>query len=1095
MKFVGFSRLARVWSAFMVCGMLALVSLPATDVYAQSTSADIRGRVTAQDGSAVSGATVQILHLPSGTVSEAVTGDSGGFFRSGLRVGGPYQITVQAEGYEGEQESDIFLEPGSQDPLVFTLGEANRDLGSIQVVGTAISEATALNNGVGSTFSARDIQNQPSADRDVISTLARDPLVQTEEVGIMSVGGVNPRFNAFAIDGSLQQDDFGLSDGTYATSRSPINLDAVESATLVASDYSVTSSGFTGGLVNVVTKSGTNEFDGSLYYAYQDDGMIGTDYDGGEFDPGTFEEKEYGMTLGGPIIKDKLFFFVSYDEYENAAPEDFTNSDNFNGVDPAFFEAARQVIQNTYGFDPGGRPQVVNVPETSERTLAKVDWNITSTQRLSLTYQKSEEGDVSVDPDEFESAWYDIPLSIEAYTAELFSDWSYNFSTNLRVNYTEKARGQNCRAGTQFGQISLDFFDLDSVAGSPLEGLLTEDGNSFVAGCDNFRHANAFDDERLQVFASGEYFMGDHLITFGTEYQQYELFNLFVPFSNGDFQFDSYDALVNGTADVFYSNVSSNNAQQGAAAWGYDHWALFVQDTWSVTPDLELSYGVRYERFDQSDAPQFSQAIFDQYGVDTSNNIDGNDLIMPRIGFFWRPWDRASISGGFGLYAGGDPKVWTSNAFQNPTFGAFAANAQNVDITQVPQELLDQVAQGTAVPIDYISEDFDTPSDWKTSLRFEQAFDFQIGGLDLGDDYRFTAQWLYTEARDGFIWENLAQTELDETRPLGVAPDGRPIYADLEDLGIPNLTQLTNNSGANSTVLSVALSKYFDSGVNFNFSYAHQDTEIVSEGTSSRGISNWRALFTTDRNDPDPRTSPFQTEHSFKLNLGYERAFFGDYATRFDVFGRVFKGDVFSTAYDISDNNALFGRAGLGEDPFDNSPLYIPDLNGDPRVVYGSGFDVDGFASYIRDNDISTGEIHDPYSSVSNDWNNIWDLRFQQEIPGIPGFGNLVGDNRFKLVLDIENFLNLINDDWGRYTNGPFFGQASIVEADLVSAADVAANGIDGAAALTGDQPRQVCQAASDCLYRYNEFDGDPTKFTDRERSVYEIRLTLRYDF
>ncbi|WP_376697299.1 TonB-dependent receptor [Wenzhouxiangella sp. EGI_FJ10305] len=1094
MKFVGFSRLSRVWSAFMVLGMLALVSLPAIDAVAQSTSADIRGRVVSEGGNAVSGATVQILHLPSGTVSEAETGETGGFFRSGLRVGGPYQITVQAEGYEGEQEGDIFLEPGSQDPLVFTLSETGRDLDRLQVVGTAISEATALNNGVGSTFSARDIQNQPSADRDVISTLARDPLVQSEEVGIMSVAGTNPRFNAFAIDGSLQQDDFGLSDGTYATTRSPINLDAVESATLVASDYSVTSSGFTGGLVNVVTKSGTNEFDGSLYYAYQDDSMIGEDFDGGTFDPGDFEEEEYGFTLGGPIVKDKLFFFVSYDEYENASPVDFTNSDQFNGVDPGFFEVARQAIQDTYGFDPGGRPQVVNVPEISERTLAKVDWNITSTQRLSLTYQKSEENDTSVGADEFESAWYDIPLSIEAYTAELFSDWTYNFSTNLRVNYTEKVRGQNCRAGTQFGQISLDFFDLDSVAGSPLEGLLTEDGNSFIAGCDNFRHANAFDDERLQVFASGEYFMGDHLITFGTEYQQYDLFNAFIPFSNGDFQFSSYDDLVNGTADVFYSNVSSNDAQQGAAQWGYDHWAFFVQDTWSVTPDFELSYGVRYERFDQSDAPQFSQAVFDEYGVDTSNNIDGNDLIMPRIGFFWRPWDRASISGGFGLYAGGDPKVWTSNAFQNPTFGAFAGGVQGVDFTQVPQQLIDQVAQGTAMPIDYIDEDFDTPSDWKGSVRFEQAFDFQIGGLDLGDNYRFTAQYLYTEARDGFIWKNLAH-ENDAALPLGTAPDGRPIYADLEDLGIPNLTQLTNSSGANSSVISVGLAKYFDSGVNFNFSYAYQDTEIVSEGTSSRGISNWRSIFAADRNNPDPRTSPFQVEHSFKLNLGYERAFFGSYATRVDLFGRVFKGDVFSTSFDVSDDNALFGRAGLGEDPFDNSPLYIPDLNGDPRVVYGSGFNFDEFAQYVRDNNISTGEIHDPYSSVSNDWNNIWDLRFQQEIPSIPGLDRFVGDNRFKVVLDIENFLNLINDDWGRYTNGPFFGQAPVVAADLVSAADVAANGIDGADALTGDQPRQVCQSAGDCVYRYNDFDGDPTAFTDRERSVYEIRLTLRYDF
>jgi len=213
------------------------------------------------------------------------------------------------------------------------------------------------------------------------------------------------------------------------------------------------------------------------------------------------------------------------------------------------------------------------------------------------------------------------------------------------------------------------------------------------------------------------------------------------------------------------------------------------------------------------------------------------------------------------------------------------------------------------------------------------------------------------------------------------------------------------------------------------------------------------------------------------------------------VFGRLFKGDVWSTSFDIGRNNALFGRAGLGEDPFDNNPLYIPTPVNDPSVVYGSGFDVAGFFGYVEENGIPVGKIHDPYSESVDSWNNIWDLRFQQELPGIPGLGRFVGENRFKLILDIENFANLLNSEWGRFTNGPFFGQAGIVRADLVSAADVAANGIDGAAALTGDAPRTTCLQASDCLYRYNDFDDDPTAFTSRSNSVYEIRLTLRYDF
>ena len=197
-----------------------------------------------------------------------------------------------------------------------------------------------LNSGVGSSFTAEDINNTPATQRDVIRTLLRDPLAQSNgDTGNLSVAGVNPRFNGLAIDGSLQQDDFGLGSSTYATARSPINLDAIESATLVASDYDVTSSGFTGGLVNLTTKSGTNEWDGSAFYYSQTDSMIGDTYDGDRtFTPGDIDEKEYGVTLRGPILRDKLFFAFSYDEFESADTNDFSNADANDGREAGFFD-------------------------------------------------------------------------------------------------------------------------------------------------------------------------------------------------------------------------------------------------------------------------------------------------------------------------------------------------------------------------------------------------------------------------------------------------------------------------------------------------------------------------------------------------------------------------------------------------------------------------------------------------------------------------------------------------------------------------------------------------------------------------------------
>jgi len=1067
---------------FATAVVTGMAFLAPTVAFAQTTSADLRGVVTNAQGEPVAGAEVLIIHVPSGTAATATTSESGQFFTSGLRVGGPYEITTTAEGFMGSQEADIFLQPGSQAPLRISLSTESLELDRVTVTGQQIPLAVQLNNGVGSTFSAQDIANTPTTDRDVIGTLLRDPLAQSDGVGNLSVGGVNPRFNGFSIDGSLQQDDFGLSSGTYASSRSPINLDIIETATLVASDYSVTAQGFTGALVNVITKSGGNEFDGGAFYAYKDDGMVGDEIDGEAFDPGIFEEKEYGVWASGPIIKDKLFFLFSYDEYENAAPVDFSNFDAVNGIQEGFFQTARQAIIDTYGYDPLGRPEVVNVPETSERWYLKLDWNINDFQRLSFSYQDTQENDTSVGGDEFASAWYDTPLEVQAYNVDWFSDWSDAWSTNVRVNYKENTRGQTCRGGPNVGQITLDFEDLAGIAGSPLEGLLTEEGE-FIAGCDSFRHANTFADERLQLFGKADWFLGEHTVTFGMEYEDYSVQNLFVANSRGNFTFETYDELVGRAGNVFYSNVPSNNALDGQADWSFDKLTAFVSDRWTITPDFELNFGFRWESYGQSDRPPFSQEFNDLYGVNTTSNLDGKDIFLPRVGFLWTPIDRGALSGGFGLYAGGAPTVWVSNAFQAPVVGA-AGDFSGISLDQIPPELLDEVALGTPLPLDYIDEDFDIPSDWKASLRWDQT---------ILDGYQITAQYLYTDVKDGYFWQLVPQLQNQDALPTGVAPDGRIIYADLQALGIPNLTRLGNVDGASSHVLSLGLGKAYDNGIVFDVSYAYTDSEVVSEGTSSRGISNWRGQYTTDQNFPDPRTSPFQVEHSFKFYFGYEHDFWSDNTTRIDIFGRVFRGDTWGTTFDVGSTNPLFGRAGLNENPFDNRPLYVPSGPADPLVVYAADFDVDGFFNYLGENGIPTGGIHAPYSQTTDHWNSIWDLRFQQELGGFNS--NFLGRNKFKLIVDIDNFLNLLNDDWGRVVDGVGFGQNRIVQADLVTAADVAANGVDGATALLRDDPRTNCLQATDCVYRFTDFDADPVEFTNRPDSVYEIRVTLRYDF
>ena len=1079
----------RTWTrlGLLVASVLAILSL---QIHGAGTSASLNGRVLSGDGSAISGATITIRHEPSGTRAEARTNDNGVFYQGGLRIGGPYTVTVTSSAHQTIELVDLQFSAGAQEPLVLQL--QGRNVEEVVVTATRVISERDLNNGVGSVYTSDDIQNQPSFNRDAIKTLLKDPLAHSGGEGNLNVAGVNPRFNGLAIDGSLQQDDFGLSDNTYATSRSPVNIDAIESISLVASDYSVESTGYTGGLVNISTKSGSNEFSGSAFGYFTRDSMIGDEYDGDRsFDPGEFNENEIGVTFGGPIIEDELFFFLSLDQFESTRTVDFSQADENDGIAAGFFDAVREVVIDTYGFDPGTRPTIASTPEKTDRLLAKFDWNVAENHRLAFTYQSTEESDTSASRLSLESAWIDFPVDLKSYTTQLYSDWNDNLSTSARFNIKDFSRGQVCRAGPGVGQIELDNLRPSQTDGTPLEGTLTDSVYNVLAGCDRFRHANDYSDTRKQLLLSADYLFDRHIVKVGYEFESFDLFNLFVPSSSGRFIFSGLDNFLNKTAaDIQYVNVPSNMAADGAAEWGYSRHTFFAQDSIQLGDSVEVTFGARLESYSQDDKPALSSAIRGRYGVSTDKNLDGLSLFMPRVSFRTTGLDRWVISGGFGLFAGGDPKVWTSNAYQVPTTFARMRNVRNADISRVPASLLEEVAKSEGTPIDAIDPDFEVPSDWKYSLRAEYEVD-GLAGLGFLDGSVLTAQYLRTNPNQGFGWRNISHTALDETQPLGVAPDGRPIYADLDDLEIGNLTLLTNFDGGTSQTISVAWAKNFDNGIETSLSFAKQDVTTVAEGTSSRGISNWRNIMATDRNDPSPRTSPYQITNSLKASFGYETNVFGS-TGRIDLFAQRASGSRYAYVFDVHWANPLFGRAGLGEGPYDNDPLYVPTSPTDPLVVFSSSVDVDAFFAYVRENNIPSG-IQEPHGFHA-DSSTIVDLRLQWEIPtgGMIGF---LEDSTAKVVLDVENVLNLLNSDWGVFWAGPRFRAVNIIQADLITKADVAANGVNGARALTGDDPRTSCPTQDSCIYRFRDFDADNPNFSTNFRSVYQIKLGIRLDF
>jgi len=1082
---------------------------PVAAVYAQETASEVRGSVTDQSGANISGATISILHEPTGSVSTVTTGVSGNFFQAGLRPGGPYSIAVSAEGYEGGTLQGLSFAPGPQSPLRITLSVTDDTavLQKVVVTGSAIN-ALDLNSGVGSNLTARDISNQPTLNRDLASVLARDPLSISGGPNNLSIAGVNPRFNSVTIDGATQKDNLGLGTGLAATRRSPIDLDIVESVQLVAADYSVTASNFTGGGVNVVTKGGSNEVNGALYYYYRDQDFVGSKTFGGasSFNPGVFEEKEYGATLSGPIIKDKLFFLVNYSKFEDARSVDFEAADANNGLTPAFFTALNQQVLNTYGIDMGGRPSSAALPEESERLFARFDWNINDQHRLQVNLQQTEEVVVEgVSALSFQSAWYQSPNKLNSYGGQLFSDWTDNLSTRLRVNYTENDRQQNCFAGDGVGALNFNVTAAAAnVAGSPLAGTVTSTTNRLiVGGCDQFRHTNTYADERLQFFGAADYTLGDFIFTFGGEYETIEAANAFSQFSRGLFTFGAGTAgnttlvpnlLARVANTVQYRNVNSNNTDEYITQFGYDRASVFGQARVQINPDFELSAGLRYERLSTDDVPVNDPSFLAQASLPNTTTTDGLDLLMPRFGFRYTPFDRTTITGGFGVFAGGDPGVWTLNAIAPLVATSQLTNVANVDPTTIPAAAITGVANGVVRAIDALDPEFEIPRDRKASLRIDQEFDLDFGFLNLGSNYVASAQVLHTEGLESFLWREYAQTNAIPARTPGIAPDGRPIYADLQSLGASNRTVLTNGYGGESTVYTLSLAKDFDYGFDFFGAYSYQDVQALTEGSSSRGISAWRGQVAADRNYPEARASVYEIEHAFKLGLSYERNLFRDLASRIDLFGQFTSGGAFTYTFDVDNNNALFGRAGLGENPFDNAPLYIPNLSGDSRVVYAAGFNQTAFANFVKGRGIEQGKIHD-VNSDNSAWNQRWDLRFQQDLPGIWGAKNFVGDNKFKLVLDIENFANLLNNEWGTQYGAPSNGQSPIVRADIVRAADVANLGVANAPALNNDLARTNCLSEGQCVYRYNTFTAQPNAFRSNSQSTWRARIGIRYEF
>ena len=1118
---------------FMSAAVAALV-IPAA-AFAQETTSSIRGTITA-GGAPVAGATVVIVNVPSGTTSTVTTDESGSFNAGGLRVGGPYSVTVRAAGYPDTTVTDIQTVVAQAFELPLDLTQASADAGAtsggdIVVTASRVANARTVSQGPATVLNAEDIANVASVNRDVRDLMRRDPFARLDDTPgggrAVSFAGQNARFNRFSVDGVPVTDNFGLNPDGLPTRRSPIPFDAIGQFQTKVAPYDVREGNFQGGAINAILKSGTNSFQGTGFYAYSDDSLTGKRTKPG---PGVaadgrisipdFKYENYGAQISGPIIKDRLFFMIAGERIRANTPiAEGTPGNNAGTIIPNITDAqvaqVQQIAQSRYGYDTGGVLNDAN--DRDDRLVARIDANLSDTQRLSLTYLYTKDS-INFNQNTFTTGTPGIGLESNGYVGsnrlhtgvfQLNSDWSDEFSTELRGFYKDYKRGQDPILGRGFAQFQVCTAPTsDRATGAPtgndLSGTCQTGFGNVSFGPDVSRQSNELTSRTYGGLVQGRLNRNDHDVRVFAEFSDTKIFNLFVQRTAGDYYFDSIADFQAGTAQRFrYGNaVPSLDPANGAARFRYQSYTFGVQDTWRVSDMLTLSYGARYDLFGGDSRPDLNAAFLTRYGFSNQAYISGRGVFQPRIGVDFKPVSDVSIRGGIGIFSGGSPDVYVSNSFSNTGFltnnidvrqlnnstytvpGFTGAAAQtngaailnNVDGDTIPtaaNTVLNNASVSTLSTTNALDPDFKVPSQWRGTLSFDWNPTF--GGA-FGDGWSFGADFLWSKVRNQVFF-----TDLRVVPTALRTPDGRVRYASATTFADTNQDLfLTNTQRGRSYIAVARVAKEFDFGLNLGVSYSYQDVKDQAPATSSTAGSNYGNGAFFDANGAAYGISNDEVRHNIKYNLGFTRAFFGDYKTNFTLFGETRIGRPFSyTMQELSTaRSPVFGTAGTGT----RYLLYVPTSTTDSLVSYDSAATQTYLDGLINSTKLGKyrGSIA-PRNVFNSKWFTRFDLHISQEIP------TFVGNSRIQLFADIENITNFIDKDWGQIREYQFPYTIPAVRVQCLQTPVATGTAPGAAATTTSSQP---------CVqYRYSAPAATPSDTIYARQSLYSIRVGARFTF
>ena len=1005
---------------------------------AQITTSSATGFVKGDNGEPLVGATVTVTHVPTGTVYTTITKTDGNFNLGNLNPGGPYTFAISYVNFQTFRREDIYLTLGESSKQDFVLTNKPSELTTVTVVANRASQSKG---GVETNIGRDRVTNLPTVGRNISDLLRTVPQAKLDRrnEGAVAIAGQNNRYNAFYIDGALNNDVFGLAaSGTNGGQANipPISLDAIDQIQVSISPYDASLSGFTGGGINAITRSGTNTLTGSVYYLFRNQSLAGktpTGLKSAAIKLPDFSDKTSGFRVGGPIIKNKMFFFLNGEIVRFERPQVFDPARYSGNTALAGLNALADTLRTRYGYDPGG---FQNNPEKvrANRIVAKIDWNISSDSKLSFTYRYNDGSrynttSSSATTINFYNDGFIFPSTTNTYTAELRSNFSRGNSNRLLLTYA-------------------DVNDDRQPIGNPFPRVSITDGSGrIIFGPDNSSTINLLTQKNYNLLDIFRFNLGKHSMSVGTDDELNNDYNAFIQNTYGNYTYatlaDFYNNAKPNAYSVGYSLIDNKQDETTKAAARFKTMRLgvFVNDEVRPTENLTLNFAIRADDFrfvtqpatdtftNNVAIPKFAQ-YYDLQGARSGMKPNIPISISPRFGFTYRiPNESITIRGGAGLFTGRIPLVWPAGIYNNNGIyqGGFTANAAALNVIRFRSDPFNQYrASDVGItlskgPLNLISKNFKLPKVFRLSLGFDKQ---------LGKGWSTTMEGFFTKNINEIYYTNInilpptATSVGPGSRNVYPFPDAIPILANGTN-PYDNAIMMSNLKGDKgySYNFTASLDKRFQNGFAFNASYSYGSSVVIHEQTSSVNLSQWRFVETVNgRNFIGRSFSDFSPGHRivayFSKKINYLSKFLST------TVSAVYTGESGSPISYTYSQASTANPGPVRDDPSGsgNDLLYIPTaaelqtqtflantVNG---VTYTAQQQKDAFENYILNNHYLRNH-RGQFAERNGDrlaFTHIVDVKIAQDI-------NLkLGSKRIQLQVtyDIFNFTNLLNRKWGR---------------------------------------------------------------------------------